>query len=379
MLSYARLRTSWGFLSAMVFLVGAWVGCSSSNGPGDTGEHTCRGNPGDQYCQCNAGACNDGFTCAVDLQLCVHIAGTPQTSTGGSTGTGGTTVTGSGTGGGTGGVVSTGGSAGTRTTGTGGVANTGGSAGARVTGIGGSAGGATATACTNLMPSASGNGQFTWYYFGQGTGKDSQGRYQPACGYLGSESGTTDTVDNIANTSPAKNTYFAAIPGNSSSDFNSRGSCGTCIQISNAGHTIIATIIDECPGDSNPTCMRDPKGELDLSKSAFDALGFPTGNPTGTTWKAVPCPVTGNVVVRIKPGNQNEAYIENTILAIKSVTGPGGNASRQSYGAWHFNSNLGANSQLTLTDAADRMIQVTLMSGSMNQNQDTGKQFPACQ
>ena len=89
--------------------------------------------------------------------------------------------------------------------------------------------------------------------------------------------------------------------------------------------------------------------------------------------------VTGNVVVRIKSGNQNEAYIENSILALKSVSGPGGGANRQSYGAWHFNSNLGSGSQLTLTDAADRMIQVTLTSGSADQNQDTGKQFPACQ
>ena len=182
---------------------------------------------------------------------------------------------------------------------------------------------------------------------------------------------------NIANTSPAKNTYFAAIPGNSSSDFNTSGNCGACVQISNSGKTIIATIIDECPESSNTICKQNPNGELDLSVDAFNQLGFPNGNPSGTSWKVVPCPVTGNVVVRIKQAN--EVYIENVILALKTVSGPGGGASHTSYGSWHFNSNVGSGSQLTLTDVANRTIMVTLGSGATDQNQDTGKQFPTCQ
>ncbi|MES1207939.1 MAG: hypothetical protein ABUS79_18550, partial [Pseudomonadota bacterium] len=261
-----------------------------------------------------------------------------------------------------------------RSTGSGGSSGSGG-----MTGAGGmtATGGATATACGTLKPSASGNGEFTHYNFGQGTAKGELGMYQTACGYLGSESGQTDTVMNIANGGMAKNTYFAAIPGNSSSDFNTKGSCGTCVEISNNGKTIIATIIDECPEDSNPVCKQNASGELDLSVDAFNALGYANGNPSGTSWKAVPCPVTGNVVVRIKQAN--EAYIENSILAITGVSGPGGNASKTSYGSWHFNANIGSGSQLTLTDSAGRMLQVTLPSGGTDQNQDTGKQFPACQ
>jgi hypothetical protein len=178
---------------------------------------------------------------------------------------------------------------------------------------------------------------------------------------------------NIANGGMAKNTYFAAIPGNSSGDFNTKTSCGSCVEITNGGKTIIATIIDECPEDSNPVCKQNPTGELDLSVDAFNALSFPTGNPSGTTWKTVPCPITGNVVVRIK--QQGEAYIENSILAITAVSG----ASKTSYGSWKFNGNIGAGSQITLTDAAGRTLQVTLTSGATDQNQDTGKQFPACQ
>ena len=393
----------------MSVVAGAWLGCSSSGDQGGSPQ-TCKGSPGTEFCGCNAsGSCNAGLTCATDLQQCVHLAG--ATGSGGSTGTGGSTgggnatgTGGTGTGGdgsggtagshstGTGGVLSTGGTgavAGSRGNGgsasggtTGGGGHTGGSSGstgtAGMNGAGGSAtGGATATSCGTLKPSASGNGEFTHYNFGQGTAKGELGMYQTACGYLGSESGQTDTVMNIANGGMAKNTYFAAIPGNSSSDFNTKNSCGTCVQISNNGKTIIATIIDECPEDSNPVCKQNANGELDLSVDAFNALGFGNGNPSGTSWKAVPCPITGNVVVRIKQAN--EAYIENSILAITGVSGPGGNASKTSYGSWHFNSNIGSGSQLTLTDTAGRMLQVTLPSGGTDQNQDTGKQFPACE
>ena len=296
----------------------------------------------------------------------------------------------------TGGVLSTGGTgavAGSRgnggsasggTTGGGGrVGSTGGGSGSGnssgMAGAGASTGtgGAMSTSCGTLKPSASGNGEFTHYNFGQGTAKGELGMYQTACGYLGSESGQTDTVMNIANSGMAKNTYFAAIPGNSSSDFNTKNNCGTCVQISNSGRTIIATIIDECPEDSNPVCKQNATGELDLSVDAFNALGFGNGNPSGTSWKAVPCPITGNVVVRIKQAN--EAYIENSILAITGVSGPGGNASKTSYGSWHFNSNIGSGSQLTLTDSAGRMLQVSLTGGGTDQNQDTGKQFPTCE
>jgi hypothetical protein len=213
-----------------------------------------------------------------------------------------------------------------------------------------------------------------------GTQKGELGDYQTACGYLGTEgSGQVDTVLNISNSSPAKNTYFAAIPG--TSGFNTSGNCGACVQISNAGHTIIATIIDECPygGDGNNTiCQQNPTGELDLSIDAFNQLGFGSnGNPTGTSWKVVPCPIAGNVIVRVK--QVNELYVEGVILAIKSVSGPGGSASRTSYGSWHFNSNINAGAQLTLTDVAGRTLSVTVASANVDTNQDTGKQFPTCQ
>jgi expansin (peptidoglycan-binding protein) len=237
------------------------------------------------------------------------------------------------------------------------------------------AGGSGPTQCT--LQNHSGNGSFTWYYFGQGTARDGSG-YRTACGYYGTENGQTDTIENIASMSPASATYFAAIPGQNG--FDSKSHCGECVQITGQnGTVIIATVIDECPYGSdggNSACAANAGGHLDLSKAAFDRLGYPVGNPNGTNWKFVPCPVSGNVKVRFKSGNNNEFFVENVITPIASVSVNGTGASRQSYGAWHVGSAISTPATLDLKDMAGRSLTVTLNGGTSNQ--DTGKQFPTC-
>jgi expansin (peptidoglycan-binding protein) len=166
--------------------------------------------------------------------------------------------------------------------------------------------------------------------------------------------------------SPASATYFAAVPG--TNGFDSKSHCGECIEVTGQNGTkIIATVIDECPYGSdggNTACQANAGGHMDLSKAAFDRLGYPTGNPSGTNWRYVPCPVSGNVKVRFKSGNNNEFFVENVITPIASVTVNGTGASRQSYGAWHVGSAISTPATLNLTDLAGRMISVTLNSGT---------------
>ncbi|HEY5281973.1 MAG TPA: hypothetical protein VIM14_04215, partial [Polyangia bacterium] len=167
------------------------------------------------------------------------------------------------------------------------------------------------------------------------------------------------------------------IPGNSSSDFNTSSRCGACVQIGNA----IITIVDECPydGSNNPPCKANPNGHLDLSSAAASA-GSVKGDPAlknQAAWKFIPCPVKGNVVVRLKNGNNNEMYIENEILPIQAVTCAGQTGSRTSYGAWHFGADI-PGASCDLTDISGRKITVKAGS-SQGQNVDTGAQFPKCQ
>ncbi len=239
-------------------------------------------------------------------------------------------------------------------------------------GAGGAGGaGGNATTCSPLPP-VIGTGSFTWYYFGQGSFREGSG-FRTACGYYGSESGQIDTVENVTT---GGGTYFAAIPGMSSVNFETNKYCGACVEISNGGKTIVATVIDQCPQDSNPVCRGNPSGHLDLSKAAFDALSFSTGNPSGTSWRFVPCPMPGTIVVRIKPGNPDQVFIENVVLPLQSVSMNGQQASHLFYGAWQLPGNA-AGAMLTLTDISGRSVMVQV-SGGDGQNQNTGKQFPTC-
>jgi len=380
-------------------LSGAWVlglGLALGCQPGEVGETTSSGTGGNAGAGAtgnagtsggNAGDSGSGGTSgSAGSGLAGNSAGGAGAASGVSGANGGAGMggnTGGSTGGGTAGAAGRGGTTGTAgTTGAGGRGGTTGTAG--TTGAAGR-GGTTGTAGTGGTPGPtqctlqnhSGNGSFTWYNFAQGTAREGSG-YRTACGYYGTANGTVDTVENIASTSPAAATYFAAVPG--TNGFDTRSHCGECVEITGQNGTrIIATVIDECPYGSdggNTICQQMAAGHLDLSKTAFDRLGYPVGNPTNTNWRYVPCPVTGNVKVRFKSGNNNEFFVENVITPIASVIVNGMTARRQSYGAWHVDPAITTPATLDLTDMAGRSITVTLNSGI--NNQDSGRQFPGC-
>jgi hypothetical protein len=277
-----------------------------------------------------------------------------------------------GTGGATGGTAGKGGTSGSSgSAGKGGTGGSGGSAGK------GGSGQAGFTSC-NIGGQHNGDGSFTWYHFSQGTGQEN-GAYVTACGFRAPTSGTSgtqDTVENIANDSPASNHYFVAIPAANPQNFSTAEYCGACVELTGQNGTkVVATVVDMCPINSNPRCSQG--AHLDVSKTAFDRLGYSVGDPTNTTWRFVPCPISGNVKVRMKSGNNNEFFVEGGITSITNVTVNGTAATRTYYGAWHVNSAISHPATLGLTDKAGRQLTVTLNNSTSNQ--DTGAQFPRCQ
>jgi hypothetical protein len=209
--------------------------------------------------------------------------------------------------------------------------------------------------------SYNGSGSFTYYYFGQGTCQN--GTCKTACGYTGTETGSgqsaVDTVPNAAGVSPAKDSYFAAIPG--SNGFNTVTDCGACIEITNGGTKIVATIIDECPTDNgeNPACKQ--AGHLDLSTQAFDAMGYSVGDPSGTTWKFVACPVSGNI--KAVENSAGQYYLQNAVYPITTANGQ----MPTQYG--YFTVNPGS---VTVTSSAvNQSVTITIPNGGG----DTGGNF----
>jgi hypothetical protein len=328
-----------------------------STGSGGSGGPTSAGGSGAGGSSGSGGSSGDA---AADAILLRDASGSGSGGSGGTAmgGSGGNTaqtggVTGSGGRPGTGGTSAAGGSSGTGgRSGSGGTPSTGGAIG-----TGGSTG---PTACSFPSGWAPGSPTYTTYDLPNPA---------TACGYTGSN-------NNITNIAVGAN--YAAIPGASPSNFDTSSRCGACVQIGNA----IVTIVDECPYDSasnNAPCAANPKGHLDLSSAAAGAAEV-KGDPAlknQAAWKFIPCPINGNVKIRLKNGNDNEMYIENMILPIEAVTCGGQNGSRTSYGAWHFGANI-PGASCDLTDVAGRKITVTAGS-SQGQNVDTGKQFPKCQ
>jgi expansin (peptidoglycan-binding protein) len=198
-----------------------------------------------------------------------------------------------------------------------------------------------------------------------------------ACGYQGTEQSSAgqnavDTVLDIANSGRAHDTYFAAIPSASSGNFDTVNSCGACVEITNGSTKIIATVVDACPKDSNPPCQS--AGHLDLSTQAFDALGYSNGDPSGTTWQFIACPVTGNIQARLKTGNVDQLYLTNVVFPIVSVKENGQSATHLSYGAWQLAGGAHAGgATLALTDVEGHTVTGTVPGGGG----DMGVQFPS--
>jgi hypothetical protein len=217
-------------------------------------------------------------------------------------------------------------------------------------------------------PAAKGNGIFTCYTFSQGTVNN-----KTFCGYEGSESAGpggsgacqsgalsfSDTVPNVG-TNPH---YFAAFPSGS---FGQGLYCGMCVDVSYGGHTLMATIVDECA-----TCGDSPEHidlSADLARDLGVGVGGAVGNPSGVSWAAVACPISasnGHIVAvwNNHDPSSGQVYFQNTVFPVTSVSG-----SSQSYGFW---SNIANGSTHTLTDMLGHHVTATVVSG------DLGVQFPA--
>jgi hypothetical protein len=236
----------------------------------------------------------------------------------------------------------------------------------------GSSGGNPASGgCTWSSGPSTGSGELTCYWFGQGTSTGGGcSSYKTYCGYCGTETGSgggtcpTGIRDSISNTSTG--TYFAAFPVGS---FGQGSYCGMCVDVSYQGKTITATIVDECA-----TCTNS-SGHIDLSLGAAVALGVGQGGSTGdpmngVTWKAVACPVSGDIVA-VYNGSSSQIYFQNVAFPVASASA-GGTAASQENGFWNFGS-LVAGKAVTLTDTLGHQVMGTIPTSS---GQSTGAQFP---
>lgn len=270
-------------------------------------------------------------------------------------------------------------SGGTRAVG-GGSSNGGsGIAGSTASGGGSHAGGASSATSSKPQicawddgPSAT-NGGLTCYWFSQGTSKDEKtcpGGYKTYCGYCGSETGEkpqegqiwcpindiVSTVKNIATT------HFVAIPP---TPLEQGKNCGACVEVTYAGRSIVATVVDACP-----SCLSDQ--HIDLSLSAAKALGMNEmmGQvESGVKWRIVGCPTTSNIVVGFNGGYQGQVYFQNAAFPIASAKS-GSSVATVNTGFWDFGKEMGGQ-EVSLTDVMGHTVTATIPTNGG----DLGVQF----
>jgi len=236
--------------------------------------------------------------------------------------------------------------------------------------------GTSGPACA-AQTSYQGNASLTWYTL-------SQGSDEVNCSYPITARGPE--LVGYVNTGAGQ--YFAAL---NTADYNGSMACGACVEVTrDTGAKVVVTIVDQCPTATNPKCTA---GHIDLSKPAFlnigteveGYLGQGNGAATGViSFRFVPCPVQGNVVVRLKePANiyWNELLIMNhrTPIALveAEVNGSYLPGTRQSYNYWNINGgNLRLPLNVRITDVNGSSIVANLAAGVLDQ--DTGQQFPDC-
>jgi hypothetical protein len=246
------------------------------------------------------------------------------------------------------------------------------SSGGSSSGSGSSSGGNPGSGgCTWSSGPSTASGELTCYWFGQGTSTGGGcSSFKTYCGYCGTESGggggtcPSGINDSVSNTSTGS--YFAAFPVGS---FGQGSYCGMCVDVSYQGKTVTATIVDECA-----TCTGS-SSHIDLSLGAAVALGVgqggSTGDPTsGVTWKAVACPVSGDIVA-VYNGSSSQIYFQNVAFPVASASA-GGNTASQQNGFWNFNNLVGGKS-VTLKDTLGHQITGTIPTSS---GQSIGAQFP---
>lgn len=239
----------------------------------------------------------------------------------------------------------------------------------------GGAGACSPVACNSQVLTSFNGGQATVYWFGQGTINFGN----IACGYgiqpgnLGNGQG--DSVTGIPNPE-----LFVAI---NTSNYDGSAACGACVEMSYQGRNVTATVVDECPIGSNPTCT---PGHLDLSRGAWNAL---TNNAAGTelsgvNWRFVPCTTNENVTIELKePSNQywNQFLVRNhrfpvAKAEVELANGTWVEAVRTNYNFFEPPEGVMGTYRVRVTDVNGGVIeeQLTLAPG----NQGGNAQF-ACQ
>ena len=113
---------------------------------------------------------------------------------------------------------------------------------------------------------------------------------------------------------------FTAAPNEAFLDGSNK--CGVCYEMTGPKGSITFMVTDRCPASSNQEHCSGDMIHFDLGKNAFPSLVDLSVGTTNTTFRMIPCGLSGNVQVQLKDGCSQYwvgFYPRNHQIALKSV------------------------------------------------------------
>jgi expansin (peptidoglycan-binding protein) len=162
-------------------------------------------------------------------------------------------------------------------------------------------------------------------------------------------------------------------------DYSNAKWCGACLAVTGPNGEVTVRVVDQCPG-----CA---KGDVDLSREAFEKIAPLSAGRVDITWRPVACPVQGPVAYHFKDGSNafwTAVQIRNHRYPIASVevrddAGEFQAVNRLSYNYFVDTEGLGDGPYLVrVTDTRGHSVEDMIALGD-NELRQGATQFPLCQ
>lgn len=168
----------------------------------------------------------------------------------------------------------------------------------------------------------------------------------------------------------------AAING---TDYANAAWCGACVEVTGPSGSVVVRVVDKCPG-----CA---KGDLDLSREAFERISPLSAGRVPISWREVACEVTGPISYQFKDGSsqfwtgiqiRNHRYPIATLEA-RDAGGAYTAIARLDYNYFVDTDGLGPGPYtLRVTDTHGQAIEDTNIAVGDNVTRTGAAQLPLC-
>lgn len=163
-------------------------------------------------------------------------------------------------------------------------------------------------------------------------------------------------------------------------DYGNAELCGACMAVTGPQGSVTVRVVDKCPG-----CA---KGDLDLSREAFEKISPLSAGRVDIRWKLVPCDVEGGLGYHFKDGSSkywSAIQVRNHKYPIAKLEAKDASGTYKPIARESYNYFVAANSQLgagpftfRVTDTRGQVVEDSAIVLGDSVTRAGAAQFPTC-